>query len=62
MKNPMLFYTAIALGAVILVVSLIFLLGGHSAHHVRWYAGIALGIVLLIAGLVGAFVLKPKAV
>jgi hypothetical protein len=53
---------------VVAVVGLIALLGGvyenflHSGHHqsLGWVA-LILGVVLLIAGLVGAFVIKPKA-
>lgn len=49
-------------------VGLIGILGGvyenflHSGHHqtLGWVA-LIVGVVLLIAGLVGAFVLKPKA-
>ena len=29
-------------------------------HHYRQYISLAAGVILLIAGLVGAFVIKPK--
>ena len=53
---------------VILVVGIVGILGGvyenfiHAGHHqtLGWVA-LALGVVLLIAGIVGAFVIKPKA-
>ena len=52
---------------VVALVGIIALLGGvyenfiHAGHHqtLGWVALVA-GIVLLIAGLVGAFVIKPK--
>jgi uncharacterized membrane protein len=59
MKNPVVYYAVIALGIIVLAVGIFFLSGGH--HPVRAYGGLGAGIVLIIAGIVGMFVLKPKA-
>lgn len=63
MKNPMIYYAVIALGVIALVV------GGYlfatatkaNPHHLSSYAALGVGAVLLIAGVVGMFVMKPKA-
>jgi cytochrome c biogenesis protein CcdA len=59
LKNPVVFYAVIALGVIALIVGGIFLPGGH--HPFRAYVGLGAGVVLIIAGIVGMFVLKPKA-
>lgn len=61
MKNPMVYYAVIALGIIVLAAGAYFYLHGVSAHPVRAYTGLGVGIVLLIAGIVGMFVMKPKA-
>ncbi|HLI88503.1 MAG TPA: hypothetical protein VKV37_07420 [Ktedonobacteraceae bacterium] len=59
MKNPVVFYAVIGLGVLALIVGGYFQFAGH--HPLRAYVGLGVGIVLVIAGLVGMFVLKPKA-
>ena len=59
MKNPAVYYAAIALGVVIALVGIYMLVGMH--FHGKAYAAIALGVVVLIAGVAGMFVAKPAA-
>jgi 1,4-dihydroxy-2-naphthoate octaprenyltransferase len=61
-KNPIVFYAAIALGVIAVIVGVLYTAGIIPGHHAaRGYAGLGVGAVLVIAGLVGMFVLKPKA-
>jgi hypothetical protein len=59
MKNPVVFYAVIVLGAVVLAVGLYMLLGMH--YHGRAYVAIGLGVVGLAAGISAIFVTKSKA-
>ena len=59
MKNPMLYYGAIAIGIIALAVGVYFLVGA-GGHHLRAFSALGFGAVLLIAGVVGMFVMKPK--
>ncbi len=61
MKNPMLYYGVIALGIIALAVGIYFLISGGHTIHLRTYAALGAGVLLLIAGVVGMFVMKPKA-
>ncbi len=60
MKNPAVYYAAIALGVIIALVGIYMLVGMH--FHGKAYAAIALGVIVLIAGVAGMFVTKPAAV
>ncbi len=57
MKNPAVYYAAIALGVVIALVGIYMLVGMH--FHGKAYAAIVVGVVVLIAGIAGLFVMKP---
>jgi len=59
-KNPAVYYAAIALGVIIALVGIYMLVGMH--FHGKAYAAIALGVIVLIAGVAGMFVTKPAAV
>ena len=63
MKNPMLYYGVIALGVIALAAGAYLFATATKAspHHMSSYAAVAVGVVLLIAGIVGMFVMKPKA-
>ncbi len=57
------------LSYVVALVGLVALLGGvyedfihHGHHQTLGLIALIIGVVLIIAGLVGAFVIKPKAV
>jgi len=56
-KNPAVYYAAIALGVVIALVGIYMLVGMH--FHGKAYAAIVVGVVVLIAGIAGLFVMKP---
>ncbi len=60
MKNPAVYYAAIALGVIIALVGIYMFAGMH--YHGKAFAAIALGVVVLIAGVAGMFVMKPSAV
>ena len=60
MKNPAIFYAAIAIGIVGLAVGIYYQVGG--AHPARALAGLAVGAVLLVVGVVGMFMARSKAV
>lgn len=64
MKNPMVYYAVIALGVIALVVGVYLFATATKAnpHHLSSYAAIGVGVVLVIAGIIGMFVMKPKAV
>jgi len=59
-KNPAVYYAAIALGVIIALVGIYMLVGMH--FHGKAYAAIAVGVIVLIAGVAGMFVMKPAAV
>ena len=63
MKNPMVYYGVIALGVMALAAGAYLFATATKAspHHLSSYAALAVGVVLLIAGIVGMFVMKPKA-
>lgn len=58
MKNPVIFYAAIALGVIALALGVYFLAGSH--HPARAIAGLVAGVVLLIAGVVGMFMTRSS--
>ena len=59
MKNPMVYYAAIGLGIVALAAGGI--LVATATHHTISTAAFIVGAVLVIGGIVGWFVMKPKA-
>jgi len=59
-KNPAVYYAAIALGVVITLIGIYMLVGMH--FHGKAYAAIVVGVVVLIAGIAGMFVMKPATV
>lgn len=59
MKNPAIFYAAIVIGIVALVVGIYYQVGG--AHPARAVAGIVVGAILLVVGIVGMFMARSKA-
>lgn len=61
MKNPVIYYAAIALGVLALIVGILYTAGILGAHHKLGYAGLGAGILLIIIGIVGMVVAKPKA-
>jgi len=62
MKNPAIFYGAIAVGIIAILVGVYYIaLSVHPFHPVRAYSGLGIGILLLIIGVVGLFMAKPKA-
>jgi uncharacterized membrane protein HdeD (DUF308 family) len=62
MKNPVIYYAAIALGVIALIVGILYTAHVIGAHPARGYAGLGVGIVLIIIGIVGMVVAKPKAI
>jgi hypothetical protein len=64
MKNPVIYYGIIALGAIALVAGIVLFVTATKAapHHLSSYGALGVGIVLLIGGIVGMIVAKPKAV
>jgi uncharacterized membrane protein HdeD (DUF308 family) len=62
MKNPVIYYAAIALGVIALIVGILYTAGILGTHHARGYAGLGVGVVLIIIGIVGMVVAKPKAI
>jgi len=63
MKNSMVYYAVIALGVIALAAGVYLLVSATKAnpHHISSYAALGVGAVLLIGGVVGMFVMKPKA-
>jgi len=63
MKNSMVYYAVIALGVIALAAGVYLLVSATPAnpHHISSYAALGVGAVLLIGGVVGMFVMKPKA-
>ena len=63
MRNPIVYYAAIALGVIALIVGILYTAGIGLGHHgARGIAGLAVGVVLIIVGVVGMVVMKPKAI
>lgn len=60
MKNPIVYYVVMAVGVIGLALGVYWTFIHH--HPLRGPVILALGIILLIAGVVGFFVMKPKAV
>jgi uncharacterized membrane protein HdeD (DUF308 family) len=58
MKNPMAYYAAVGLGIIALAVGAYLIATGH---HTSSYASLGVGAILVIGGVVGMFVMKPKA-
>ena len=61
MKNAAIYYAAIALGVIALIVGVLYTAGILGVHHARGYAGLGVGALLIIVGIVGMVVAKPKA-
>ncbi len=61
MKNATIYYAAIALGVIALIVGILFQVGMFGTHHILGYAGLGVGIVLIIVGVAGMVMAKPKA-
>ncbi len=63
MKNPMVYYAVIGIGIIGLVAGGVLLATATKAspHHITSYAALGVGALLVIAGVVGMFVMKPKA-
>lgn len=62
MKNPAIFYAAIALGVIAIAVGVYYVTGAGGLHPFRAEAGLGVGAVLLIAGVIGVFMARTKAV
>jgi hypothetical protein len=63
MKNPMVYYALIGIGIVGLALGIYFEVTATAAapHHFTGPAALILGAVLVIGGVVGWFVMRPKA-
>jgi len=63
MKNPMVYYALIGIGIVGLALGIYFEVTATAAnpHHITGPAALILGAVLVIGGVVGWFVMRPKA-
>ena len=63
MKNPMVYYGVIAIGVIALAAGIYLYATATAAspHHLSAPGAVAVGAILLIAGIVGMFVMKPKA-
>lgn len=61
MKNNVVYYALIALGVVALAVGVYYLHFNPHPHQLREIAAFVAGAVLITAGIVGMFVIKPKA-
>ncbi len=61
MKNAAIYYAAIALGVIALIVGILFQAGMFGTHSKLGIAGLGIGIVLIIVGVVGMVMAKPKA-
>ena len=64
MKNPVIYYGIIALGAIALIAGVVLLVTATKAspHHLSSYGALIVGAILLIGGIIGMIVAKPKAV
>lgn len=60
MKNSTMFYAAIGIGVIALIVGAIFLAGVMGPHPARGIAGLVVGALLVIGGVVGTFMARPK--
>lgn len=60
LKNPVINYVLIALGVVALAAALWWTFGPHH-HHYREYILYVVAVILIAGGVIGQFVLKPKA-
>lgn len=61
MRNTTLYYGAIALGIIALIVGVFYLNNIIVGFHpTRAYIAFGIGVVLLIIGIVGAFIVRPK--
>ena len=58
MNTKTISYVVALVGLVALAAGIYWLV--KNDHHTRQYIALGVGVVLIIAGLVGAFVLKPK--
>ncbi len=61
MKNATIYYAAIGLGVIALIVGVLFQAHVLGTHHILGYAGLGAGVLLIIVGIVGMVVAKPKA-
>jgi hypothetical protein len=63
MKNSVVYYAIIGLGVLALAIGGYLLTTATAAapHHLSSYAAIGVGAVLVIGGVVGMFVMKPRA-
>lgn len=63
MKNSVVYYAIIGLGVLALAIGGYLLATATAAapHHLSSYAAIGVGAVLVIGGVVGMFVMKPRA-
>ena len=57
-KNPMVYYAAIALGVIAAVAGVVMKFAMN--YHGKAYVAIAVGAVLIIAGIVGMVIMKPS--
>ncbi len=60
MKNPIVNYVLIGLGLVALAAALWWTFGPHHHNYRQWFL-YAAAVVLIAGGIVGTFVIKPKA-
>jgi hypothetical protein len=60
MKNNVVYYVLIALGVIALAMAVWWTIGPHH-HHYRQYVLYAVALVLVAGGIIGMFVIKPKA-
>ena len=63
MKNPMTYYAIIGIGVVALAAGIYLEVTATAAnpHHTTGPAALIIGAVLVIGGVVGWFVMRPKA-
>lgn len=61
MRNTTLYYGAIALGVIAIIVGVLYMANIILGYHPsRAYIAFGIGVILLIIGIVGAFVARPK--
>jgi hypothetical protein len=61
MKNPVIFYAVIVLGALALGVGAYYQFATPGLHPVRAYTALGIGAVVFIAGIVGMFMTRSSA-
>ena len=63
MKNSIVYYVVIGLGIIALAAGAYLMATATAAapHHLSSYGAIIIGAVLVIGGVVGMFVVKPRA-